>query len=161
MAKAAKLKPTVRAAAPVVGGATSSVTHTHTQVKAHSGPIPSPEVLGGYDAVLPGAAERILRMAEVQQESRLALERRQFESDAKHRDEMTEIQRKLHQGSFASDYLGQLLGFLIAAASLGLAAYAGIWKGNLAVAALFLGLPVVGMIQAIRGIGQRKQADKT
>lgn len=34
----------------------------------HIGPIPSPEVLEGYDKVCPGAAERILSMAEREQE---------------------------------------------------------------------------------------------
>ncbi|RMF68701.1 MAG: DUF2335 domain-containing protein [Calditrichaeota bacterium] len=32
-----------------------------------SGPLPPPEVLGAYDKILPGAAERILKMAEREQ----------------------------------------------------------------------------------------------
>ncbi|MDO5758979.1 MAG: DUF2335 domain-containing protein [Rhodobacterales bacterium] len=31
---------------------------------AHQGPLPSPEVFAGYEHVLPGAADRILSMAE-------------------------------------------------------------------------------------------------
>ena len=35
-----------------------------------SGPLPSPEILAGYESILPGAAERILRMAEKSQDNR-------------------------------------------------------------------------------------------
>jgi uncharacterized membrane protein len=40
------------------------------------GPLPSPEILQGFESVLPGAAERIMRMAEAEQESRHNIERR-------------------------------------------------------------------------------------
>lgn len=42
-----------------------------------SGPVPPPELLHGYDAIIPGAAERILRMAEED-----ALHRREIEKSA-------------------------------------------------------------------------------
>lgn len=42
----------------------TEVLHEERQV---SGPLPPPEVLRGYDDALPGAAERILRMAETDQ----------------------------------------------------------------------------------------------
>ena len=41
-----------------------------------SGPIPSPEVIARYEAIIPGAAERILTMAEEQQKHRMDLENR-------------------------------------------------------------------------------------
>jgi uncharacterized membrane protein len=44
--------------------------------KEFSGPIPPPETLAHYNTVLPGAAERILAMAEKQQTHRQDLERR-------------------------------------------------------------------------------------
>jgi uncharacterized membrane protein len=34
------------------------------QIKSHAGPLPAPEDFGAYDEVLPGAAARILSMAE-------------------------------------------------------------------------------------------------
>lgn len=139
------------------GAATSFTTH---QMTAHAGPLPAPETLGGYEEILPGAAERILRMAEREQESRVTLEHRQLEADIRHRDDMANIQRRVHTGAFASDYIGQILGFLLAAAALGLAAYAGIWNDNWVVAALFLSLPVVGMIQAVRGMKQKTKEEK-
>ena len=38
-----------------------------------SGPLPAPELLAGYDQVQAGFAERIVAMAEREQDSRLAL----------------------------------------------------------------------------------------
>jgi len=50
--------------------------------RSHTGPLPLPESFGKYEAVLPGAADRILRMAENQQNHRIDIEkqavRRQF-----------------------------------------------------------------------------------
>lgn len=37
---------------------------------SHSGPIPSPEIIGGYEKVLAGSADRIIKMAEKEQEHR-------------------------------------------------------------------------------------------
>jgi uncharacterized membrane protein len=44
------------------------------QAVEYSGPLPPPAVLQRYDQVVPGAAERILRMAEGQSKHRQALE---------------------------------------------------------------------------------------
>lgn len=41
---------------------------------SHSGPLPSPDDLKKYDGAVPGAAERIIRMAENQQNHRMRLE---------------------------------------------------------------------------------------
>lgn len=114
--------------------------------------MPAPETLAGYESILPGSAERILRMAEKQQDSRIALEMAQQDADVRHREEMARMQKRVHTGAFISDYLGQILGFLVAASCLVAAVYAGIWQNNWKVAALFLGLPVVGIIQAVRGM---------
>lgn len=46
------------------------------QTVTFSGPLPPPEILQGYDDVLPGAAERIIAMAERQAAHRQDLERR-------------------------------------------------------------------------------------
>jgi len=51
------------------------ITLTRTQVQLQAGPLPAPEVIAQYEAVLPGAAERIIAMAEAQAEHRMRLER--------------------------------------------------------------------------------------
>jgi uncharacterized membrane protein len=46
-------------------------------MQAHSGPIPSPELLAGYERAVPGSGDRIIKMAEQQ-----AIHRQQLESAA-------------------------------------------------------------------------------
>jgi uncharacterized membrane protein len=43
-------------------------------MRHHRGPLPSPETFGQYDLVLPGAAERILRLTEKSLDHRISVE---------------------------------------------------------------------------------------
>jgi uncharacterized membrane protein len=52
------------------------------QLTFHSGPLPAAAELGNYEIVLPGAADRILHMAEEQDEHRRNLEKFVIRSDA-------------------------------------------------------------------------------
>jgi len=53
-------------------------------VEGFTGPIPPPQVLGGYEAVLPGLANRIVTMAERQSEHRQSLERQVVSANIRH-----------------------------------------------------------------------------
>ncbi len=52
-------------------------------VEFSSGPLPHPQALKAYDMVVPGAAERIISMAERQQAHRHSLERTVIDGDTK------------------------------------------------------------------------------
>ena len=47
------------------------------------GPLPPPEMLKGYESILPGASERILSMAEKQQEHRMHIEKTSVDRQTK------------------------------------------------------------------------------
>jgi uncharacterized membrane protein len=68
---------------PAPPGAIVTVQQT---VQGFTGPIPPPEVLGGYEAVLPGTANRIVSMAERQSEHRQDLERRVVGANIRHEE---------------------------------------------------------------------------
>lgn len=51
------------------------------QSTSFSGPLPPPEILRRFDEVVPGAAERIIKMAEEQSGHRRELEKKVIESD--------------------------------------------------------------------------------
>lgn len=87
------------------------------------GPLPPPDFLERYEGTLPGAAERILRMAERQADHRRQYEDFAIRSDSKRADR------------------GLLLGTLVAMMVLGVAAYA-----------LFLGQPLIGAAIGIADI---------
>ena len=79
------------------------------------GPLPPPEILRRFDEVVPGAAERIIRMAEEQFAHRTTLEKKVIDSD------------------ISRSKWGQILGFMIAVVGLGVSAlvtiYGNQWAG--------------------------------
>ncbi len=52
----------------------------------HSGPLPPPDILQQYEGILPGAAERIFKMAEKQSDHRQSLEKLAIIGDSKRAD---------------------------------------------------------------------------
>ena len=48
-----------------------------------SGPIPPPNIISGYEKILPGAADRILTMAEKQSDHRQQMEKKMIEAEAR------------------------------------------------------------------------------
>lgn len=48
-----------------------------------SGPMPPPNILDGYEKILPGAADRILTMTEIQSRHRQQMEKRMIEAEAR------------------------------------------------------------------------------
>jgi uncharacterized membrane protein len=76
-----------------------------TAMQQFSGPLPPPEILNKYNDVIPNGAERIMVMAEKQQNHRISLEKFVLEKDARRAD------------------LGLILGFILAL----LVAGGGVW----------------------------------
>ncbi|MBI1289187.1 MAG: DUF2335 domain-containing protein [Flavobacteriales bacterium] len=56
-------------------------TRTVTQIQHHQGPIPSSVEMQRYEEILPGAADRILRMAENQSRHRQEMEMKVVKTD--------------------------------------------------------------------------------
>ena len=92
-------------------------------VERYSGPLPAPEVLERYDKIAPGAAERIIKMAEAQSLHRQDIESRVVRSDIR------------------NSILGVLFGFIIALTALALSAFS-----------IYLGHAVEGTIIGTGGL---------
>ncbi|HEY4526937.1 MAG TPA: DUF2335 domain-containing protein [Candidatus Paceibacterota bacterium] len=99
------------------------------QSTSYSGPLPHPETLRMFDQVVPGAAERIIKMAEDQSNHRKELEKKVIESD------------------IARSRLGQILGFAIAIVGLVVSAIVSIY-GN----AIAGGIIGVGTLASLVGV---------
>jgi len=84
---------------------TSQVPSVRTELAAYSGPLPKPEHFERYEQTLPGAADRILQMAEAQSKHRQSLESLIVNSDIK------------------NSHRGQTLGFILSVTGLGCATY--------------------------------------
>lgn len=94
---------------------------------AFHGPMPPPSLLLGYENIVPGAAERILRMAE---------------EDSKH---MREMDKAALDAAAREVKRGQIFGLLIGLAALG-ASMLAIAMGAPTVAGVIGGTTVVGLV---------------
>lgn len=105
--------------------------------KQHSGPLPSPETFQGYENVLPGAAERIITMAEKQQDHRMGLE-------SKH----------LNEQLFQSK-LGQIFGLVISIVAIGAGTHLTM-NGHDTVGGILLGTTLISLV-TVFVLGKRAQ----
>lgn len=100
---------------------TLRVTQSH-----HSGPLPSAETIIKYDAVIPNGADRIMIMAEKQQDHRMAMEKKAISS-------------QLNQS-----LVGQIFGFFLCLFALSLATYLGL-NGHEAIGSVIGGTTILGL----------------
>lgn len=130
------------------------------QTRLHVGPLPAPEDLANYDRLLPGAALKIIAMAEVEQRHRVSMEQAALVSDQRHREQLTAHQRANAAAVFRGDMLGQFLGWLVAAGCVGGAIFTVHAGGAWQVAMAFVSLPVIGIINAVRTSGHSQGTTK-
>jgi uncharacterized membrane protein len=104
-----------------------------------SGPLPPPEVLQKFDTVIVGGAERILRMAENEQQHRITQESVGL------------------QAAIQSDKIGKYLGFGIAVAAIFGAVAVVYVHGAWQVSVALVGVPVLTVAYALIA-GQKKEA---
>lgn len=111
-----------------------------TMHKTHIGPLPDPETLTEYSAIIPNGAERIMQMAEKQLDHRMKME------------------NKVVGGQMSQSNIGQVLAFLIGIAALSASTYCIVtgheWSGSI------LGIGgLTGLVTAfIKGRGQQEKS---
>lgn len=84
----------------------------------HSGPLPAPKTLHGYEKIVPGGAERIFLMAEKEQQHRHERE-----------NHMNRLREKAVDHVRDREFRGQVIGGFLATGVLALSAYL-IWLGE-------------------------------
>jgi len=110
----------------------------HQQV-AWSGPIPPPNQLAEFEAIIPGSAERILKMAEQEGEH------------------TREIQRRAVIADIRSQYLGQIFGLIFSLGTV-IMIYWLAMAGHEVVASILAGATLATV--SIAFIGQKKQREQ-
>jgi len=111
-----------------------------TMHKTHIGPLPDPETLSEYSAIIPNGAERIMQMAEKQLDHRMKME------------------NKVIRGQMLQSNIGQVLAFLIGIAALAASTYSIVtgheWSGSI------LGIGgLTGLVTAfIKGRSQQEKS---
>ena len=102
------------------------------EAASFSGPLPPPAMYSEYERALPGSAERILAMAEKEQNHRIAWEETALGT------------------SVRETKLGQWLGFAIAVACIGAAMFLAVNEHDV-VAVIALGISAVGLVGRFLG----------
>ena len=128
------------------------------QQKIHTGPLPTPEDLQQYDLILPGAAERIINMAEIEQQHRHDLERKATTSELETREILQATEKVRIGGIMRSDGRGQMLGALVSFLSICGAIY--LAKSQPWVAGTLIGLPLLGIVKTLRNGPTKHPTDK-
>ncbi|MHB1222220.1 MAG: DUF2335 domain-containing protein [Gammaproteobacteria bacterium] len=91
---------------------TTQIQQTVTAQKIFSGPIPSPEVLAGYEKLENGLAARIVKMAEDQAQHRHNLETKQLELQYSLEEKKISFQTNNAENNHTEIKRGQIFGFL-------------------------------------------------
>ena len=119
-------------------------------LEMHLGPLPAPQTLREYELLIPGAAAEIIKTASDQALHRRNLEKAAQDADSLARDKQIDIERERIRGAFFTEQLGVILGWLIAVSCVGSATWSMLTDRNPILTIVFLGLPVAGIINAIR-----------
>lgn len=93
----------------------------------HSGPLPDPYTLGAYDKMIPDGADRIMKMAEKQQEHRMSIEKKAIGRQS------------------AQSLIGQIFGFLIGLSGIGCGTFLA-YSGETTVGSIIAGGTVVSLV---------------
>lgn len=113
--------------------------------QSHSGPLPAPLDFQGYDQIVPGAAERILVMAEKEQAARHEREKAALEELSIYRKEQNQITKRGQWFAFLCVLLiVGLCTYLVVLGEADLAVDLGKWV-IIGLAAVFLGYKLKGL----------------
>jgi uncharacterized membrane protein len=125
------------------GGKSHIAPATPSIVSAHwSGPLPPPAELEQIDRIIPGGADRLLRMAETKLEKELDMAEKKLGKEL----DMAERERP-HR--VEDTKRGQYLGWSLAMGAVITAAVVSLCHGAWQVSVALVGIPVLGAVQAL------------
>lgn len=116
-----------------------TVSITQEQTHLYQGPIPPPDVLQKFDALVPGTAEQLIKLAIDESLHRRDLEQRTLNHNI-------EIHGKRLSSTTATERMSQMLGFFVVGACIGCAFY--LAKTSPIVASFFIGIPMASVVKA-------------
>ena len=141
-----------------VGQAMQQQTREIRTVHAEmSGPLPPPAMLEGYERIVPGAAERILAMAERESATRHTLDIKAV--DANIAAQVTQLRLAEHKlkAEVWDAAIGKILGFAISAGAIGGCIFLAV-QGYTVAAVALVGLPIAAIVQHLAA--KRSPAEK-
>lgn len=123
---------------PIQGQPKRSVHQVAVHQQSWQGPLPSPDMLAKFDHVVPGSAERIIRMAEQEGEH------------------SREVQMRAVRATVRIQHIGQVMAFVLCLGAL-YCAYQLAMNGHDWVAATLVASGLVGLAAVFHNIGKQGQ----
>lgn len=122
-------------------------TEAQTQIIAaksetFEGPLPHPDILARYENILPGIADRIVRMAEAEQNARHSA----IDQDAKNKSTLVDIAAKESAGALEAQKKGQNIGLAISLVCVLCAIVCALMDKPTIVTCAFLAVPTASLI---------------
>jgi len=143
------MNKTIKPKQPSQDGARASQIQVLAQETSYHGPIPHPSDLERYEAVLPGAADRLISMAEEESKHRQKQEAEILQANIRAQQRQFDLAESRTKATSYSDTLGQALGAIVSLASIAGCVYLAL-AGQPWVALGLVGLPLAGVIKALR-----------
>ena len=106
------------------------------------GPLPHPDILARSENILPGIADRIVRMAEAEQNARHSA----IDQDAKNKSTLVDIAAKESAGALEAQKKGQNIGLAISLACVLCAIVCALMDKPTIVTCAFLAVPTASLI---------------
>jgi uncharacterized membrane protein len=113
-------------------------------------PVPPPQTLEHYERVLPGAAERIVRMAEEDLRHRRELEHKTRAAEIALRQAAQDLEQRKLTEYYRMGQFGQMAGIAVSVLAIGGALLAAFYGAPWQVSAANMGLPIAGIILSLR-----------
>ena len=129
-----------RTVAPAISPTVMAATKTET----FEGPVPHPDILAKYDHIVPGAAERIIQMAENEQRVR----HESIKADTQNKSKLLEIARADSEANRTAVSRGQIIGGIISLVCIGAAIFCAVSGKSDLVVCGFLAVPTASLISA-------------
>ncbi|MBI3903041.1 MAG: DUF2335 domain-containing protein [Nitrosomonadales bacterium] len=118
-----------------------------TQTQVYQGPIPPPEVLRGFDQLVPGTAERLINLAENESTHRRQMEKQAMDANISAQQSQLRIGEYQSKAVFRSDTIGQAAGLVVSLACIAGAVYLGA-NGHEVTAGVLAAIPTAAVIRA-------------
>lgn len=126
------------------------------QTQMYQGPIPHPEVLRGFNELVPGSAERLISLAENESTHRRSMEVMTANANINLQQQQLDMGKYQQQAVFRSDAIGQILGAVVSMCCIGGAVYLAMHNQPWVAGAL-CGLPLAAIIKAFRDKAQHQK----
>ncbi|WP_083918270.1 DUF2335 domain-containing protein [Methylosarcina fibrata] len=117
------------------------------QLTNYQGPIPHPDILRGFDQLVPGTAQRLIKLAEDESLHRRRLEALALNSNIETQQKQIALDERQIRSVSRSDAIGQIFGFIICLICIASATYLGL-KDHEWLAGAIAAIPTGALIKA-------------